>query len=209
LKSFRTTVWTVVRRAGEDSESAVNEIVGRYRPPVERWFRHRVGDLHLAEDLSQEVFKRLFVDKVIAKADPNMGRFRGLVVGVARRVLSEDTRRRSALKRQALPAMKPEQQDEFDKLWVEHLVGLAVKLLEARSAKSKVNYAKVLDLTVRDGLSPSQIAARFKVAEGVARNWVHRARRFIAAEIKRLVHDYSASPDDYETEVRYLSKYLG
>jgi RNA polymerase sigma-70 factor (ECF subfamily) len=207
--SFRTTVWTVVSRAGRDSRSAVEQIFKHYRPPVVRYLRAHGIDGHTSEDLSQEVFKRLFVDGVLRKADPKLGRFRGLVLAVTRNVLSEEFRRRNALKRREAPLPPPEREDVFDRMWVEHLLDLAVKGLKARSGKGRVPYAEALDLHAREGLSHAAIAARYRCGEGVVRNWVHRARRFIAAEIKRLVREYSSSSQDYETEIRYISRFLG
>ncbi len=206
--SFRTTVWTVVDRAGQESRSAVEQIFKAYRPPVVRYLRAHGIDEHTAEDLSQEVFKRLFVDGVLRKADPRQGRFRGLVLGVTRNVLSEEFRRRNALKRREAPLPPPEREEVFDRLWLENLLEKAVDRVRAISRERKAPYADALELHVRDGLPYAKIAARYRVAEGVARNWVHRARAFLARELRALVKEYSSTKEDFDSEMRDLSKYL-
>lgn len=203
---FGTTVWTVVKRAGDESQSAILEIVQSYGPPVRRFLRSRGLDEHSAEDLTQEVFKRFFVDGVLKKADPQLGRFRSLVLGVTRNVLSEELRRRAAQKRKEIPRDLPPQEEAFDRLWLEHLLDQAVERLKGRGGK--VPYAKILHAHVGKGLDYAAIGKAFGGTEGVARNWVHRARAHLAEELRALVKEYSTSKEDFEEEMGYLSKFL-
>jgi RNA polymerase sigma-70 factor (ECF subfamily) len=208
VSAFGTTVWTVVERAGRDSQSAIAEIFRSYRPPVVRYLRSHGVDEHVSEDLAQEVFKRLFVDGVLKRADPKLGKFRGLVLAVSRRVLSEDIRRRNALKRKEVPLPPPERAEVFDRMWLENLLEKAVDRLRAKSREGKVPYAEALELHVKDGLPYAEIGRRLRCAEGVARNWVHRARGFVAGQVRELVREYASSKEDFESEMRYLAKYL-
>jgi RNA polymerase sigma factor (sigma-70 family) len=208
VTSFRTTVWTIVERAGQDSQSAIRSIVQSYGPPVTRFLRTHGLNEHDAEDLTQEVFKRFFVDGVLKKADRDRGRFRGLVLAVTRNVLSEELRRRNAQKRREAPLPAPVKEEAFDRLWLENLLNIAVDRLRAKSKKGKAPYAEALDLHVRGSLPYAEIAKRLKCAEGVARNWVHRARAYVADELRDLVREYSASKEDFDEEMAYLSKFL-
>jgi RNA polymerase sigma-70 factor (ECF subfamily) len=206
---FGTTVWTVVKRAGEESQSAIVEIVKSYGPPVRRFLKSRGLDEHSAEDLTQEVFKRFFVDGVLKKADPARGRFRSLVLGVTRNVYSEEIRRRAALKRKEPPreaAAAASTEEVFDRLWLEHLLDQAVGRLV--KAGGKVPYAEILDAHARKGLSYAEIGKKWGGSEGAARNWVHRARAHLAEELRGLVKEYSTSKEDFEEEMGYLSRFL-
>ncbi|MBI2900171.1 MAG: hypothetical protein HYY17_08290 [Planctomycetes bacterium] len=206
---FLTTVWDLVGRAQRDSPRAVSLMVDRYRPPVVRFLRVNGFDEHTAEDLSQEVLKRVFVDGVLAKADPSRGRFRGLLLGVTRRVASEEVRRRRAAKRRPVTLPVPSDRDEvFDRLWLENLLEIAVERLRERSHRHDVPYAEALDMHARGERPYSEIAGRFGASEAVARNWVLRARKIVAAEVRRLMREYSSSKEDYEEEMRYLERFM-
>lgn len=206
--SFRTTLWTIVERAGQESRSAINEIFRLYRPPVVRYLRSHGLDEHLAEDQAQEVFKRLFLDGILKRADPKEGRFRSLVLAVTRRVLSEEFRRRNALKRKEVPLPTPEKEEVFDRLWLENLLNTAVDRLRARSRAGRVPYALALELHVRESLPYAEIGERLKCPESTARNWVHRARAFVASQLRELVKEYASSREDFDTEIAYLSRFL-
>lgn len=205
---FKTTLWTEVQKASENDPGAVASIVRKYGPAVHSFMRARGVDDHTAEDVTQEVFVRLFVRGLLKRADPRLGRFRNLVRAVAHRVLLEELRRRPKIRPLSKLEAVPSSEDLFDRLWLAHLLETAVERLRSLSGKGGARYGEALDLYVRHSLSYAEIAGRLGCSEPVARTWVYRARRFIAHQLRRLVQEYSSSSEDFEQEMKRLSEFL-
>ena len=66
---FPGTVWTTIRRAGEDDREALERFASAYRPPVLRFLQRRGFSSTDAEDLCQEVFLRLIRGRVLSRAE--------------------------------------------------------------------------------------------------------------------------------------------
>ena len=71
-----------IRRILEGDVEAFGLLVNRYRGPVIRMIRNIVGDGHLSEDVSQEVFLRAYGK--LASFDPALSRFSTWLFTIAR-----------------------------------------------------------------------------------------------------------------------------
>jgi RNA polymerase sigma factor (sigma-70 family) len=185
---FQTTVWDVVRAAGAGDQGALAQIAEEYRTPILSFIRSRGMDVPQAEDLCHDVFVRVITGGVLAKADPDRGRFRTLLCTVTIRVLQDWGRRHRELPMEDLdPAAPP---PAFDRLWMLYLVERAFRQLQSTSPRSY----EVLQEHLR-GQTPH-------------RNKLWIARRKLSALIRQEIARTCRTPEELEAEVASLSPYL-
>jgi len=100
---FDTTHWSVVLAAGHrsspDSDKALESLCRTYWYPLYAYVLRRVGDVHEAQDLTQEFFARLLEKNYVAEADPERGRFRAFLLTAFKHFLSKERERAKAQKR--------------------------------------------------------------------------------------------------------------
>jgi RNA polymerase sigma factor (sigma-70 family) len=196
---FPTTVWSTVRRCAEDG-AARERFVRRYEPPVRAYVRGRRVPASDVDDVCQSVFVRVLDGRVLAKADPNRGRLRNLLLAVARAVVADHFRshaRRGALETQrddldelAGAGAQAERDAEFDRAWTLRLAEAALDKLGAQGSR----YHGVL----RDHLA------------GIKqdRNRLWNARRRLIALIRHEIAMTCSTQEEFEEEVAYLSRFL-
>jgi RNA polymerase sigma factor (sigma-70 family) len=185
---FQTTVWDVVRAAGAGDQGALAQIAEDYRTPILSFIRSRGMDAPQAEDLCHDVFVRVITGGVLAKADPERGRFRTLLCTVTIRVLQDWSRRHRELPMEDLdPAAPP---PAFDRLWMLYLVERAFRQLQSTSPRSYEVLQEHLG-----GQTPH-------------RNKLWIARRKLSALIRQEIARTCRTPDELEAEVASLSPYL-
>ncbi len=187
---FPTTVWTVIREAGDQDPRALESFASNYRAPVLKYIRGRGLGAGDAEDLCQDVFVRVFGGKVLAKADAAKGRFRSLLLTVVRRVIQDWLRRRRP--EVSLQEFDPADRDpDFDREWVLHLTERALQRLHEK----KSPYYAVLK---------GHLAG-----ESQNRNKLWIARNKLIALIRHEIALTCRSPEEFEEEAAYLSTFLG
>jgi RNA polymerase sigma factor (sigma-70 family) len=208
---FPGTSWTQVREAQAGDNAALRELSLRYRPPVVAYLRRRFGAE--AEDLAQEVFLRLFGSGVLERADPTQGRFRGLLVAVARNVAGNHLEKSRAEKRGGQAVVIPlgdlelaarEPDEAFDHEWIAHLLEVALARLEREHA----NYHQALSRFLLDGQPQTEIAEALGCTPSDVKNHVHRGKRKVIGYLQDEVRRYAGSQREYEEELRYLSRLL-
>ncbi|HEY8549660.1 MAG TPA: sigma-70 family RNA polymerase sigma factor [Vicinamibacterales bacterium] len=186
---FQTTIWEVVHAAGDGDSAALAKIAEEYRAPILAFIRGRGIDPARAEDLCQDVFVRLLTGEVLAKADPDRGRFRSLLCTVTIRVLQDWNRRhRGEAPLDELDPAGPV--PSFDRLWTLHLVERAFAELRRTSPVS----AEVL----REHLQGGQ----------PHRNKLWIARKKLAALVRQQVALTCRTPAELEEELASLAPYL-
>ena len=185
---FPTTVWTTIRRAGDEDDAALERFARAYRAPVLRYIRGRGFAPGDAEDLCQEVFLRILNGRVLERADARHGRFRSLLLSVTRHVIVDRARRRSET---PVANLEPVDRDpDFDREWALELTWRAIDSLRQSGSR----YHEVLSAHL-DG-KPTD---RQKL-------WI--ARRKLAELIRADVARTCGSHEEFEAEVSYLSRYL-
>jgi RNA polymerase sigma-70 factor (ECF subfamily) len=211
VSSFQSTLWTVIRGADRGEETALREFTLKYRGPIVAYIARR-GLENDAEDLAQEVFLRLIQDRVLSKADPSQGRFRSLLLAVTRHVIGHHRERESAQKRgggqvrslENVDVSSQEPDEHFDREWVGHLVDVAL----ARLAREHPNYHGALHRSVLEGATGAEIARALGTTEGDVHNLIHRGKKKIADYLREQVREYSLSREDYDEELKYLSRFF-
>lgn len=224
-----STMWTLLTRAREGELGELDSLLKQYRPPVLAFVRSLVRDPEEAEDVTQEVFVTFLQDGVLEKADRLKGKFRSLLLAVARHVVSERWRARTALKRggtrrplsldqasapddlqlrnqiEAPAAADP----EFDSLWVENLIRIGMNRLREQSLKDGTSYFDALFAVVNDGAAYAVIAEKLGVGVNDVKNYVHQARLKLRRYLLQEIHSYSPTRDAAQAEIDYLLRLLG
>src|SRR5262249_30332802 len=100
---FKQTHWSLVRRAAgldsSESREALEALCRTYWFPIYAFIRRQGHSPHDAQDLPQEFFVRLIEGQSIARADPQLGKFRTFLLGALKHFLSDAQRRAGAQKR--------------------------------------------------------------------------------------------------------------
>jgi RNA polymerase sigma factor (sigma-70 family) len=186
---FPTTVWTVIRHAGEQDERARDEVATRYRRPVLEFLGKKGFAPDDAEDLCQDVFLRLFRGDALEKADRAKGRFRSYLLTIASRVAIDRMRKRADAVLEHPPEVV-ERDPEFDGPFALALLGRALETL----------YRDAPD-------AYATIDAHLKGA-GVDRNDLWVARKKLVQKIRHEIALTCDSREQIEDEVAYLERYL-
>ena len=187
---FPTTIWTTIHRAGEQDGVALEDVAQRYRQPVLEYIRRRGFQGSDAEDLCQDVFVRVLAGGVLAKADPDRGRFRSLLLAVTTHVIFDRLRKRRDVPVEDIEPPPPDAPDDFDMAWVLHLTERAIARLRDEGSP----YYDVLE-----GHLTGQAQDRNKL-------WI--ARHKLAAQIRREVAFTCATREDFDREMALLAPYL-
>jgi RNA polymerase sigma-70 factor (ECF subfamily) len=161
----------------EDDHSAFAQLVERWEGPIQRLCARMVGDLHRAEDLTQEAFARVFANR--HKYEP-AGRFSTWLWRIAINLCHDDIRRRNrrpevfwdhdetgANGEDAAPRDFPDTQPAPD----EAIQGLE-RAEQVRRALMKLpeHYRGVLILRHYEGLKFQEIAQVLGIPEGTVKS---------------------------------------
>ena len=99
---FETTHWSMVIRAGGDgseSDAALEKLCRAYWPPIYTWVRSQGHSVEEAQDLTQEFFARMLRYGSVARANPELGRFRSFLLGALKNFLANEWHRARTQKR--------------------------------------------------------------------------------------------------------------
>jgi len=223
-----STMWTVIHDAQNKKTQVAETIILKYRPPVLAFVRQQGFKDADAEDIVQEVFLTLVKDDILLKADKEKGRFRSLILSLARHTISNRLRHSNRQKRgggqkhvriDAAPdesAVLPvedflanrEEDSSFDMLWVQNLVQVGMTRLEEECEKKKTPYFKAIQLYSSKGLSYEDIAIELNASRTDVKNYIYQGRDKLKKHLLQEVETYSSTKEEYEEEVRYLLKYL-
>lgn len=223
MQALGSTVWEVIRGAQAEDPGAVSEFVERYRPAIIAYLRRRGVPDADSDDLSQEVFLRLFTKHVLERASSDRGRFRHFLIAVTRRVLSEHVRSlrrrrpkmyeggesshegsngRESLLDLLAAAGGPDH--EFDAAWVQRMIELSVEKLRAEDPESH----EVLAVSATTGLRLPRIARLLGRSPAEAKKLLRRARDRLRGELRRQIALYCSTSEEFEEEVALLARVL-
>jgi FAD/FMN-containing dehydrogenase len=187
--AFPTTIWATIEQAGDRETAALESFGARYRPAVLGYLHGRGFREPLAEDLCQMVFVRVLAGDVLARADPERGRFRSLLLTVTKRVVQDHLRRRPPEPSRA--DLDPAGADAaFDHEWT---VALAARALEELRRQGSPYY---------------DVLAGHLTGQPQDRNRLWNARCRLAELIRREVAFSCATREQFEEELAYLAPYL-
>lgn len=227
---FTTTHWSMVLAAGTSGTPAAQEALERlcrvYWYPLYVFIRRLGHPPADAQDLTQGFFLYLLEREVVAKADPQAGRFRSFLLGSLKHFLAHEHERATALKRGggqpilALDALDPETryalepsepaapEAVFDQRWALQQIENALARLRADYASS--DRAALFDLLKdyvwgeKNALTLAEIATRLDLTEEAVRKSVQRLRHRFRDCLRVEVAQTVATPDQIDDELRYL-----
>jgi RNA polymerase sigma factor (sigma-70 family) len=219
---FGSTIWSDIELAREGDKRAMNRLVGSYREPVVQFLRRSGLSQPDAEDLAQDVFIEFVEKEVLKKADPQLGRFRSLLIAVTKLVLSNHLRRQAALKRgggaeigriaadsQIKDAARPPKDQVFDQLWVMHLLRAALKQLEKDSERMGNQQAEIVRLSIFERATYTEISDQLRLEPGIVRNLLTRGKQRLLHLVRKEIANYAIPGSEYEGELEFVMSLIG
>ncbi len=212
-----------VQRGGEaESQAALEVLCQAYWYPVYAFLRRTGRPPADAEDLTQMFFHRLIEERALHSASEGFGRLRSYLLGVLKRLMSDQTRCRATEKRgghreivsfdqlvaegQYLAEPRDHETPErcFDRAWAMNLLAAATQQLRQDFVDGKnLDSFEHLQEFLPSGANATsyrEIASRMGVEERVVRLQVHRMRqryrRLIENAVKETLSDPSELPDE-------------
>ncbi len=206
---FKTTRNSLILRAVDGNNQALNELAELYRPPILNFIRqHGFGDED-AEDLVQNTLMRLLSPLFLKqKLDFSKGKFRSFLLGMAKNIMREEWKRRGRAKFASMEDLEeslsaPEAEKNFDRDWCHQLFSLAMEALRKddetahRVLLMRLEGRPYTDITAATGLKQTDIANR-----------IRKAKMLLAAEVERRVGDYALNETDFEQELKFIRSTL-
>lgn len=234
-RSFATTRWTTIERAGGDdgekSRLALETVCRTYWYPLYAYIRRLGYQPADAEDLAQGFFADLLQRKDLARVDRAKGKFRSFLLASLKHYLSKQRGQSHALKRGGGQSVLPLSGDEaesryqiepantfspdqlFDRRW-------ALTLLEVAMNRLREEYGALKKSVLFEQLKPSltgdrmtlpyaELAQKLNLSESNVKVTIHRLRRRYAELLREEIARTVSDPGETESEYQYLFKILG
>jgi len=227
---FAETHWSLVRRAGgfdgRESRDALENLCRAYWFPIYAFIRREGNSSPDAQDLTQEFFARLLTGNSIARADPQLGKFRTFLLGALKHFLTDAHRKADALKRgggveiisfeqaAAEERYELEPMDErtpdkvFEQRWMMVLLETAAQRLRAEfEAEGKMRQFESLKpfLSNEGGEEAyAEAATKLKSSSKAIAVAVHRLRTRFRHLLLSAIADTVSTPNEVEEEYRSL-----
>lgn len=230
---FATTHWSVVLKAGDDpgddTARALEALCHAYWYPLYAYIRRLGHSPHDAQDLTQSFFAYLMEKRLLAKADPESGRFRSFLLGSLKNFMANEWRRQSAHKRGAGQTISFDAQDAEERYVIEPLdesnpqslyeQAWAVAVLEQAATLLEAEYSGAGKQVLFNLLAPclqgdrqastyAQTGAQLAMSEGAVKVAVHRLRQRYRELLRASVANTVADPLEVDGELRHLMEVL-
>ena len=220
----------MVLAAGDSSapstQDALERLCRAYWYPLYAFVRRLGHSPADAQDLTQGFFVYLLEHRLVAKADPQLGRFRSFLLGSLKHFLAHEHERANALKRGggqpvlSFDAFDPEERYAlepsdpatpeviFDQRWALQQIEHALAHLRTDYAAS--DRAALFDLLKdyvwgdKNALTLAEIAARIDLTEEAVKKSVQRLRQRFRDCLRAEVAQTVATPDQIDDELRHL-----
>ncbi|HYV38444.1 MAG TPA: sigma-70 family RNA polymerase sigma factor [Gemmataceae bacterium] len=231
---FTTTHWSLVLKVGQRgnraADEALAELCQRYWFPLYAFVRRRVGNVHEAQDVTQEFFAFLLEEDALAQATPERGRFRSFLLAALKNFQANqwdraNTRKRgggrklfslefdmseSRLSLEPAHGMTPEHL--FERQWALTLLDLIMTRLQKEYATSGkgAQFELLKGVLIGDKGRPyAELARELNMSEPAARQAGFRLRKRYRELLRQEVAQTVADVGDVEEEIRSLFQALG
>ena len=227
---FATTHWSAVLEAGRqgspEATEALEELCRQYWYPLYAFVRRYGHDVHTAQDLTQEFFRKLLEKNYLGIADRRRGKFRWFLLAAFKAFLANEWDRARALKRGgghkaiALDELTAEERyriEPSDGLTADRIYERrwALTLLETARGRVKEEFARAGKggrFDVLEGCLPGEertrsygeIATELGMSESAVKVEVHRRKKRYGELLREEVGKTVADASDVDEEVRYL-----
>jgi RNA polymerase sigma-70 factor (ECF subfamily) len=226
-KSFPTTLWTVVLRAGRDEPArarpALAQLCQGYWYPLYSFVRRRGCSPHDAQDLTQAFFAHLLEKRGLERVDPAQGRFRTFLLAALKNFLANEWDRSHALKRgggktiesldeecaesryQLEPSHDLTPDRHFERQWAMTLLDQVLDALrdEYHAEGKGALFEELKAVLIGQPGAYADMAARLRRSEGAIKVAVHRLRHRYRALMRAWIAE-TVGDGDVEDELRHL-----
>ncbi len=227
--AFVTTHWSVVLTAGRHdtprARNALEQLCQTYWLPIYAYVRRRGYSLEDAKDLTQEFLAWLLERDWVARADPQLGRFRSFLLTTLSHFLANEWEKARAQKRgggqvvsfsseaaetqcgrEPADTVTPEQ--SFERRWALTLLDRVMNRLSAeftRDDKTELFEAlKPCLLGERAAQPYAALASKLAMTEGSVKVAVHRLRQRYRLLLRDEIANTVEKPEEVEEEMRHL-----
>ena len=233
--AFATTLWSLVRAAGQGSASAarpaLEQLCRIYWYPLYAHVRRRGYSREDAEDLTQAFFTRLLTRQSLRVADSSRGRFRCFLLAGLNHFLANEWNKTRAEKRggdrahlsfdTAIGEQLYDREDRrelnpeelYERSWaLQFLDHVRARVRLAYAEEGKADRYEALERFLpgeEDPPSYAQAAAQLGVPEGTLKAEVHRLKRRYGELLREEVAHTVAGPGEIDDELRHLIQVLG
>lgn len=230
---FGTTMWTVIRQAGEpgpERDQAMEQFCRTYWYPLYAFVRRRGQSVEDAGDLVQEFFARMLENGWLAGVERRETRFSTLLLTIFQRHLASEHRRATAEKRGggqtlvsidlaqaerwfgAEPATGESPERIYERRWALAVLDAALQRLreESRTTGRSRHFDTLSPFLSRDP-APGEYdatAATLRLSAGAVAVAVHRLRGQFRAMVREEVAAGLDDPALVEEELRHLAAAL-
>lgn len=182
LRRSDESLMTRVRRAGD--ERAFAQLVGRWETPIQRLCTRMTGDAHLAEELTQETFTRVFLSR--ERYEPR-ARFSTYVWRIALNLCRDEGRRKAVRETHAWDdEMLARTGPTADEALVSQEASVAVR--DAVTALSEP-YREVVVLRHYEGLKFREIGELLGIPEGTVKSRMAEALTQLSRRLRPLTEE--------------------
>jgi len=205
---FPATAWSLLSRLRDPRDPRVQEYLNRmmqmYWRPIYKYVRiawKRSNED--AKDLTQAFFIHLLEGDLLAKADPDRGNFRKLLMTSLRNFLSNESRAGHAQKRgggRVIVSLDLSEEsgahdsgdpkEAFESQWAKELLGRAIDKLSRTVRQPVFDAFRLFHL---EDVAVREIARELKATEAQVGHFIQDARtvlrRLVMDEIREYVHD--------------------
>ena len=229
-EAFPLTHWSAVFAAGKEgtarAEAALAEFCSAYWYPLYAFARRKGHQPADAQDLTQGFFAYLIDAQLVAKANPDKGRFRSFLLGCFINFMASEKERAQTLKRgggllavpldsqqaearlaqEPSPDASPERL--FERHWALAVLEAALAHLEAEFEKSgrAALFQQLQPFLQGDASGPSyaEVAQQLGTTEGTIKVTVHRLRQRYRDLLRTVVSQTVNSPIEVDAELAHL-----
>ena len=232
--SFATTRWSLVHQAvaeSREAQAALAELCQIYWPPLYAYARRQGQPEADAQDSTQSFFAHLLARNVLAKADPNRGRFRSFLLTCLQNHLRIQHDRQQAFKRsgndkdlsfdfawaereyRTEPTHEVTAEQIFERRWALTLLDRVMQLLrEKYVAKGKEEWFDTLQAFLAGvnatDQSLAEAASRLGLTSGAMRVALHRLRAHYRDLLRAEIAATLSLDEDIDQELRELTRAL-
>lgn len=228
---FHTTRWSIVERAGNECDRALESLCSAYWYPLYAYACRRMGR-EAAQDATQAFFAKLLEKNYVESADQGKGKFRAFLITAFKRFLANQYDREQAIKRgggvkqfsldfdQADSSASFQPEDDltpekvFERQWVVTLLEQVMDATEAHYRSKGAESLKRFELLKSNMLGEpiadySTIGSELGISAEALRVQVHRMRSKYREILRSEVAGTVGNEADIDEEIKRLFEVLG
>jgi len=231
-KLFNTTHWSIVRRAKDDSLTALNLLFMNYREPMIVHLLGKAYTHHDATELVQGFCVHLIRKDFLLNVAKAKGKFRSFLLTALNNYIRDQVEHARAVKRgegRVLDSLDEEDFEgerlhspaaaiaaadlQYDRAWAQAVLQNALKRLEEESATSgHTALCQALEpafFADETSLSYRDIASRLEMSEGAVKTAAHRLKHRLRGLIREEIMQTVSDKADFDEELTYLISLFG